>query len=218
MDKKDKEFYSRLKEIQKAHKPAKWEARNPYNWKKEWGPFVKYDADWDGAYLLDLIIYKLEKMYIALDVYSNEVRESLDPKLVKLKETIDLGKKLQTYKYDREYHDWGKIHCAHVVLVYKKGESLKGNPIHKFIYWYKPEEENEDKDYFEDYFREKEVKQWAKENGYDRKNLTIAYSGEWDDKENYKVWKKLSKKCQKEEQADIDKFFKLISRNYSQRW
>lgn len=211
-------FYQKLKQIQKEHKPPKGVARRPYNWKKEWGPFVKYDGDWDGAYLLDLIIYKLEKMYIGLDIYSNEVRESLDPKLVKLKETIDLGKKLQTYDYDKEYNDWGKIHCAHVVLVYKKGESLKGNPIHKIIHWYKPEEENEDKDHFEYYFRKKEVNKWAKENGYTRKDLHIVYSGEWDNKESYEVWKKLIKKCQKEEQADIDKFFKLIARNYRGWW
>ena len=219
MDKKDVLFNHRLKAIQLAHKPNKWEARNPYNWKKEWGPFLKYDADWDGAYLLDLIIYKLEKMYIALDIYSDEVRDSLNPKLKVLKDTIELGKKLQTYDYDTDYHAWGLKHCAHVIYIYKKGEFIKGQPIHKIVQWHKDDVDDEDPfDRLEDYFGTKAVAEWAKENGYDRKDLTTAYGGEWDDKANYKIWKQKVKAAAKAEQKDIDEFFKLIARNYRGWW
>lgn len=221
MSKVDRIYNKQLKQIQKAHKPEKWERRRPYNWKKEWGPFIKYDADWDGAYLLDLIIFKLEKMYIGLDNYSNEVREDLDKRLAVLKKTIELGKKLQTYDYDEDYHQWGKIHCAHVILVYKRSDGfLKGKPIHKFVHW-QAEEEKEDQDVYErleGYFGRKEVDQWAKENGYDPKELSIAYSGEWDDKANYKIWKKKVRECNRIEQKDTDEFFKLISRNYRGWW
>lgn len=224
MCKKDKIFYKKLKKIQLAHKPEKWEAIKPYNWKKEWGPIVKYNADWDGCYLLDLIIYKLEKMYLGLDIYSNEVRESLDKKLKVLKETIELGKKLQTHDYDEEYHEFGKEHCAHVILVYKKEDGLKSKPIHEFVHWSSQEDFNLDgtkEDFKKDmdhYLGTTEVKTWAKENGYDPKELTTAYSGKWDSDENSKIYKKLVKKCCKAKQDDTDKFFKLIAKNYRGWW
>ena len=217
MDKEDKLFYKKLKEIQQAHKPEKWEARDPYNWKKEWGPFIKYDADWDGAYFLDLIIYKLEKMYLALDIYSSEVRESLDKNLAILKKTIDLGKQIQTKEYFEESHKFGRIHCAHVILIYREGY-LHEEPIHKIIRWHKDDDEESLDNCLEDYFGTKEVNTWAKENGYNPKQLTKAYSGQWDDIKNHDIWLDMVKKEGKAEQKDIDDFFKLIAKNYRKWW
>ena len=218
MDKRDKEYYRELKAIQNEYTPSKWEARNKYNWKKEWGPFIKYDADWDSFYLVQLILYKLEKMYIGLDNYSDEVRESLDPKLVKIREVIDLGKKIQTYDYSKEYSAWGDDHCAHVILIHKRGDYTRNEPLHKIVCWRDSENSEDVENRLEQFFGRKKIQQWAEENGYDMKDLQVSYSGEWDSEDNYKVWKKLMKKAQKAEQDDIDKFFKLIAKNYKSWW
>ena len=220
MSKKDREFYKRLKKIQQEHAPEKGCARYPYNWKKEWGPFIKYDGDWDWTYLLDLIVYKLEKMYIALDIYSIEEKESLDSKLKVLKETIDLGKKIQNHDYDKEYHDFSSQHCAHAIYIYKKGDCLKKNskPIHTIIKWRLEENSGYKEHPMEFYCVTKEIEQWAKENGYDPKKLTSAYGGEWDDKKNQKIWQKMIKEANKALQKDTDRFFLLISRNMWGWW
>ena len=233
MSKVDRIYNKQLKQIQKAHKPEKWDRRHPYNWKKEWGPFIKYDADWDGAYLLDLIIFKLEKMYIGLDNYSNEVRQDLDKRLAVIKETIDLGKKIQTYDYYKGSHDFSHEHTTHYVLIYKhKNTEVVGKGKFK-IQLYKNEEllykmprpkmksldeEVDSEIKTQDWMGSKSAYKWAEENGYDKKDIHLAYSGEWDDPKNHDEWLKMAKAERKAEQKDIDRFFKLISRHYQEWW
>ena len=209
---KDKLFNKKLKEIQKSHKPQKWEARNRYNWKKEWGPFIKYDADWGPEYFLDLIIYKLEKIYLSLDTYSLEVRETLNVTLAKLKETIDLGKYIQNHDYYEKSLKWGDDHCAHVILIYKKEtDELLGKIVQN-------KSDFDDKDYLELLLGTKAIEKWASENHYNNSDIYAAYTGEWDSKESYRTWKRLLNKIQKERQKDLDKFFMMISRNYGKWW
>lgn len=225
MSAKDRLFYKKLKDIQKAHKPDKWEARHPYNWKKEWGPFIKYDADWDGAYFLDLVIYKLEKMYIALDIYSDEVRDSLDKNLAILKKTIDLGKKLQTHDYYVGSHEFSEEHCFHFVYIYdnegKTGiEALRSKKLlakvpQKRI---KLDEANAEEITVDDLLGDKLANKWVAENGYTKQQVHYAYGGEWDDPKNHDVWLKMVKQEGKTEQKDMDDFFKLISRNLRKWW
>lgn len=213
MSKADREYYKRLAAVQKEYTPEKWDTRKPYNWKKEWGPFVKYDSDWYAEDIVKLILYKLEKTYIGMDVYSDEYREDLNKKLKTLRETIDLGKKILNYDdYDKDCHQWSKLHCAHVILIYKRGGVLKGECIHKLVFNNSLEENGREP--LELYFREKEINQWAEENGYKRKEITVAYSGEWDSKENQKIYRRLVKEAARTQQEDRDCFFKLISRNY----
>ena len=209
---KAEEYYKRLAAVQKKYTPEKWDARHPYNWKKEWGPFVKYDSDWYAEDIVKLILYKLEKTYIGMDVYSDEYREDLDKKLKTLQETIDLGKKILGYEYDKDYCQWSKRHCAHVILIYKRGKVLKGECLHKLVFSDAAEEDGRDP--LELYFREKEVNQWAEENGYKRQELAVTYSGEWDSKENQKTYRKLVREAIRAQQKDRDCFFRLISRNY----
>ena len=224
---KVKIFKHRLNQIHKDHTPEKWERRKRYNWKKSWGPYVKYQADWDGCYLLDLIIYKLERMYAELDVFSDEVRDSLDKRLTVLKETIELGKKLQTYEYDKEYYEFSKQHTTHYALIYKIDPEAKGFVdrmksqvlIHKMPSGRVTCLEDSDDVDVDDILGLKAANKWCKENGYVvYKDVEIATTSEWDSDDNYKQWKKLIKKANKEEQADTDKFFKLISRNYRGWW
>lgn len=206
-------FYRKLKQIQNEHKPPKGTARHPYNWKKEWGPFLKYDADWDGAYLIELIIYKLEKMYLHLDLYSNEIREDLDKRLVVLRETIDLGKKVQNFDYYEDSYNWGVLHCAHVAHVEKKGSSEE---IHKIVKW-KKDLPNEEMFHFY-YDVRGEIKNWAREHGYRMEDLNISYSGEWDSPRNYEIYKEKMNIGVKQMQNDTEKFFKLIAENYQTWW
>lgn len=215
---KKKLFNKELKRIHKEHTPDKCDKIKHYNWRKEWGPFIRYQGDWDGFYLLELIIYKLERMYADLDIFSDEVREDLNKRLLVLQETIDLGKKIQTYDYHVEEQQWRDVHCAHVINIYKKGYFFKEEPIHKLIKYKSKENDTDSYNPLDDFSGEKAVKEWAEKNGYKREDLSISYSGEWDNQENYKIWKKLIKKCNKAEQDDTDKFFKLISRNYRGWW
>lgn len=210
---KSKKYWTRLQQVQLEHTPEKYMARKPYNWKKEWGPFIKFDADWDGSYLLDLIIYKLEKMYIGLDMYSDEVREDLDKRLAILKKTIDLGKYIQTHDYDKEFHEWSREHCAHVVHIYLKDRTADSQPIHEIV-----KDRTNKENPLEDFFCEKQIKQWCLDNNYDRKDVSVAYSGRWDKEENATIYKDKVKKAAKEEQKDIDNFFKLIAKNYRGWW
>ena len=137
---------------------------------------------------------------------------------IKIREVIDLGKKIQTYDYSKECSEWGDKHCAHVVLIHRKSDNIKDEPLHKIVCWRNSENSENVEDRLEQFFSRKKVQQWAEENGYDMEDLQISYSGEWDSKDNYKVWKQLFKKAQKAEQDDIDKFFKLIARNYKTWW
>lgn len=214
---RQREYDHRLSLVQQAHKPSKWEARKAYNWKKEWGPFIKYDADWDGEYLIELIIYKLEKMYIGLDVYSLEVREDLNKRLAQIQEAIDLGKKILTYEYDKEYSEFSRQHCAHVILIYRNHHDLKEEPLHRIVKKDRQLDFNKD-DPLDDYFGTSDVKKWCEENNYDRKDVCTAYTGQWDDPANQKIWVKMIKEANKAEQKDAEKFFKIIAKNYKGWW
>lgn len=218
-------FNKEIKRINQEHKPDKFSRRKRYNWKKSWGPYVKYQADWDGIDLLDLIIYKLERMYASLDIFSDEVREDLNKRLKTLKETIDLGKKLQNHDYGDEYYRFGKEHTTHYALIYKINPEAKGFVeraksqvlIHKM-----PSERPLDWEKctysVDEILGLKSAKDWCREQGYCDKDVEIATTGKWDSEENYEQWKKLIKKANKEEQSDTDKFFKLISHNYKGWW
>ena len=215
MDKQDRLFYQRLKKIQKEHTPEKYERRKPYPWKKEWGPFVKYDGDWDGCFLLDTIIYKIEKMRLAFDIYSYEVREDLEKRLASMDQAIALGKKLQTHDYNKNSYDWNKEHCAHVILIYKKGHLIsKEKPLHKILKWHK-KDNNIDLD---EYFGKKEVNEWIKANGYTYKDIEVAYTGEWDSEQSSKTYKSMLREEEKKRQKDYDDFFKIIAKNIQGWW
>ena len=63
------------------------------DWKKRWLPFIKYDHDFAGAFLIDLIVHKL---HIMLDYYDHgrycmQVDESRLEIVESLKEACRLG-------------------------------------------------------------------------------------------------------------------------------
>ena len=63
------------------------------DWKKRWMPFIKYDHDFDGAFLIELIVHKL---HIMLDYYEHgkycmQVDESRLEIVDELREACRLG-------------------------------------------------------------------------------------------------------------------------------
>ena len=220
-------FEKELERINAEHTPEDWEKRNPYNWKKEWGPFIQYQADWDGSYFLELVIYKLERMYAELDIFSDEVRKDLNKKLKILKSAIDLGKKIQTFDYFAPSDAFSKEHCAQVIHIYdndgKKGMKAM---LSKKLLAVVPQEKVsfEDCNYDEENFDigelmgNRNADQWIKDHGYTKDQVHYAYAGEWDDMKNHDIWFAMVKKDAKAEQADIDKFFKIIARHYRDWW
>lgn len=227
MTKKEKRelFLERLKAVQEEYQPEPQERRKPYNWKQEWGPIIEQDADWSGEYLFDLILYKLEKMYIHLDIYSNECRRTLNKSLKILRETIDLGKKTRKFDYYAGSDKFMEDHCAHVVYIYdnqgKKGvaamrnEKLLAKVPQKKFDW---DNENASEAEVEDFLGSRDADQWVLEHGYTKDQVHYAYGGEWDDPKNHDVWMNLAKEEHKQKQKDTDKFFKMISRNYNRWW
>ncbi len=216
--KKNKDFLTKIKQLNKEHKPGDVKPAVNKQWKKEWGSFIKYDQDWDGAYLLDLIIYKLEKMYFALDIYSNEVREDLDPKLAVLKETIQLGKKLQTYDYNKESFRFSEEHCAQIVYIYDREGKSESDPLSSMKLLAKVARSKFNIDNLSDLFGSALADQWIKEHGYTKEQVLYAYGGEWDDPNNQKAYIKMVKQEAKNEDKDTVKFFTMIAKNYRGWW
>ena len=227
MDERDKLFYERLAKIQEYYKPEDGLGISPYPWKKEWEPILKQDADWSDASFFDLILYKLEKVHLSLDMYSCEYRKHLDKKLKKLQEIIDLGKKIRTFDYYTGSDKFSHDHVTHYVLIYKNNpnlsemENLKTNDLlHKLE---RPkratrDEEIEEDIENEDWFGFKAADNWAKEHGYSKKDYHVALSGEWDDMANHDIWLDMIKQEGKNNQKDINRFFSLIAKNYRHWW
>lgn len=216
MKKQNVMYHKRLKALQIAHKPSKWEARRHYNWKKEWGPFIKYDADWDGFYLIKLIVYKLEKMRVSFDIYSPELRKNLEERLVTMDSAIALGKKILLDDYDKESIKHIMEHDLSFVLVYKKtGSKEQEEDIRDENLLAKlPVDKHRDTDFLG--FEAAEA--WATEHGYNKKDIYFAYSAEWDTEASAEEFKNILKKEEKAKQKDYDDFFKIIAKNIRGWW
>ena len=87
-----------LKEYKKAYKANRRENRRACvkrnsDWRKRWMPFIKYDHDFDGFFLIELMVHKL---HIMLDYYDHgkycmQVDESRLEIVDSLKEACRLG-------------------------------------------------------------------------------------------------------------------------------
>ena len=87
-----------LKDYKKAYKADRRENRRTCvkrnsDWKKRWLPFIKYDHDFDGFFLIELMVHKL---HIMLDYYDHgkycmQVDESRLEIVESLKEACRLG-------------------------------------------------------------------------------------------------------------------------------
>ena len=82
------------------------------DWKKQWLPFIKYDHNFDGTFLLQLIVYKL---HIMLDFYDHgkycmQVDESRLEIVEELKEACKLGDMLLADEFDYPAYEVMEAH------------------------------------------------------------------------------------------------------------
>lgn len=231
-----KEEKEHLKEVNKKLNFSGKPEKNKYSY-KEWKQFVKYDYDYSWWCLLDVIIFKLEKMYCYLS--RNIAREGQEKDIVSLKETIDLGWKIHDDDYNQKSFKFSEEHIINIVNIYLKTdkyeelpfktkiEKLK-NPIATLEYKRLP---------FNERMERLEDKQWSKNNkdiifGSDnainnwlveynnthedklkKEDLRFTYGGAWVNEESKEIYDQMVKDENKQRQKDVDKFFKLIAKN-----
>jgi len=107
-----------LKEYKKAYKADRRENRRVCvkknsDWRKRWMPFIKYDHDFDGFFLIELIVHKL---HIMLDFYDHgkycaQVDESRLEIVESLKEACRLGDLIIEDKFNDPAY---KVMMAHM--------------------------------------------------------------------------------------------------------
>ena len=82
------------------------------DWRKRWMPFIKYDHDFDGAFLIELIVHKL---HIMLDYYDHgkycmQVDESRLEIVESLKEACRLGDVIIADEFNYPAYDIMEAH------------------------------------------------------------------------------------------------------------
>ena len=118
--------------------------------------------------------------------------------------------------YDEEAYQFLRAHTIPYVLISKKERgatglaALGGEEIAKVI---TPRKED-----LWGLGDNSAADQWCVEHGIDRATVTYAYGSDWDDENNYKIWKKMVKAAQKAEQKDRDAFFLFISHHMKGWW
>lgn len=100
-------------------------ARPNKTWRKRWLPFVKYDHDFDGGFLVDLIVHKL---HIMLDFYEDgkhcwQVDESRLEIVKSLKEACRLGDMIIADEFDRAAYEIMNKHMHITFEPVEKGMS-----------------------------------------------------------------------------------------------
>lgn len=216
--KKRREYFQQVRKLQKDHLVGEQKQGLEVNrsWKKEWLPFIKYDYDWDWSFLLDLIIYKLEKTRVTLTMFATADQDWRDRVNQELTEVIDLGKKLQTYDYYQESYDFMEDHTVDRVFIYRGPlwASSNAEPIQIIDC---PRKTFDEKLESRDWMGSKTADQWLLDHNYDKKDFHYAFSLKWDSDEDKTHHMALRDKAAEEEQADYEKFFALIAQ-YLRGW
>lgn len=221
-----KQYKFALQELHKEFKHLKSDPKNN-TWKQDWLPFIKYNCNWDWEYLYDIIIYKLKLFKIHFSVYNVCNEEWVEQTNKEIDEVLELGNYIHEHDYTETSHKFMLEHIIPTIHIYKRAEDegyfqqntyVKSNLIHT-VYgnigrWGVGLLEMENL-----ILRDKEADEWCKANGYNpRKDVRYAYSSEWDSEESQQTYKKLTEQAIKEEQADWDKFFLLISKYFRGWW
>ena len=94
--------YKKTYMAERRAEPRKVRIKKNSDWKKRWMPFIKYDHDFDGAFLIELIVHKL---HIMLDYYDHgkycwQVDESRLEIVESLKEACRLGDMILADKFE----------------------------------------------------------------------------------------------------------------------
>lgn len=168
-----------LKEYKKAYladrkKNKRTCVKKNTDWKKRWLPFIKYDHDFDGFFLIELINHKLHIMldYYEHGKYCSQVDESRLEIVDELREACRLGDLIIADEFDYSAFEIMEAHM-HTYTTPCEDEKYKG---------------------------------------------CCQLHMDWDSPENEAAYNELSKKCDKEREKTIDKFFSYIRKNYRKWW
>ena len=111
----------------KKHKKTCVKANS--DWKERWMPFIKYDHDFDGGFLIELIVHKL---HIMLDYYDHskycwQVDESRLEIVESLKEACRLGDLILEVKFNEPAFEILDKHF----LAYHPVQPIPRLPLHQ---------------------------------------------------------------------------------------
>lgn len=230
--KRHKKYLAEVKKIQKSHlSKDQWNTKEKINedWEKTWLPFIKYDHQYDWAYMLDILIYKLELMRTSFKYFCSSTDQE---KMIKqLDDAISLGRRIYNHEnkeredYEKPFSDYHKKHSTPYAYVYDKLETESQCESHKRKKLLATiEMPKDDSMNFKHMLNKKYVSpldKWLKQNHkIEYKNVTVSFGSEWNNfpKIRHLISKHILKKCRKNYKKDKEKFFKIISDNMESWW
>lgn len=208
------DFLAELKAIQAEHAP-KEKPRSYINsqWQAEWKDFIKYDMDWDDGFLMDLILYKLQKMKAWFSHFGMSIDEEREKIVAEIDEAIRLYNYAQDTDFDASVMEWGNKHLFNWV------EIREGDFMHSGKLLYKTEKVKTGKNKELNFLKNQEADEWCKANGHKNyKDVHYTYCSRWDCFINKYIWKYKLNKAYKAEQKAYDDFFLYVSRHFRGWW
>jgi len=208
------DFLAEIKELQKEHAP-KDKPRSYVNsqWQAEWKDFIKYDMDWDHGFLMDLILYKLQKMKAWFSRFGMTAEEERGKIAAEIEEAIRLYNYAQDTDFDDNVYTWANKHT------YSWVEIHEGDCMHSGKLLYKTKEIRDDRKEELNFLKNQEADDWCKANGHKNyKDVHYSYCSRWDCFINKYIWKYKLRKAYKAEQKAFDDFFLYVSRHFRGWW
>lgn len=205
------------------------------SWKCRWKYFIKRQFPWYG--IIELNQFKIIEMRDYMIHYGWLAEEEIAKQVREMSEVINLGYKILEDKYDDEAHKWLRENECSVTLIYK-GKSIKNAELLAKLYnrsmfedIISPAELYLDdpmsKEAFElrkEFIKDKDtrsVTEWLEANNLTKKDVHVAYSGEWingkSEEENQAEYTRRFQEAWKSRQDDINKYFALIA-EYQYNW
>jgi hypothetical protein len=201
--KKNKSQLKHLKEVQNNLLGAYPGPVNKY-WKKEWLPFIKHDFDYSGLYIIDLLIYKIEKMKLYMESF-NET-EDKENVIASMQDALNVGYTIREDEYENKAMEFSEDHCYYVIELINKIDNKEVFNIKRMI----PHTQNIERDNIEAEMN-KECDSWKL--NHPQINTYNMFSGEWDNQRNYTQWKLMLEDAWEDRRKDIQLFFSIIANN-----
>ena len=218
-----KNYNADLKALQKKYEPAKFDRSINKNAKKIWKPYIKWDHNWDWAYITDMLLYKIELVKLYIKHFGNIVDEERNKQIAQMEEAVRLYKVFQDTNFLKEEQTFAKEHTYHYIYFSEKLKDLKDKE-----YKYIIPTEKDDLIFYDlncDFAKDKKVlvEEYATKAGVPKEalyddNLIRSFGAEWDSEENHKKAIKLLKQAEKNEQKALDKFFLYVSKHIREWW
>lgn len=178
--------------------PTKVNRRDMQYIKDYWAPFLQFDNQW-STNLIELTLAKITMLYDTMNEHKDDYEAKTRDKFY---EAYTLGRYLLDHDFEDDAFTWLRANNTSYTYVYNKDNEL----IYKC-----------EGDIFDDLRGDNDGKlyEWLKENNLTKKDIHLAYGGEWNngnsEKENKKQLSKLFKQCQTNYKKTKEKYFKLLA-------